>query len=106
MAGRFQDPYVSSTSVSDNSKVHWYFYGRAQPALVLFDATLQGGLFNRNNPYTLPASDIRRITFQADYGIALVLRKWYFDYCQSFLSPEFNGGLSHRWGGIRIGFGF
>jgi hypothetical protein len=104
MAGRFNDPYRSKTAVQDRRKTHWYFYGQVQPALVLFDATLQGGLFNRKNPYTLPASDIRRITLQADYGIVLTLKKWYVDYCQSFLSPEFSGGLSHRWGGIRIGF--
>lgn len=106
MAGKFEDPYCTATDRKPDKKIRWHLYGQLQPAFVLYDATLQGGLFNKQNPYTIPASDIRRFTVQADYGIVITLRRFSLEYCQSFLSPEFSGGLSHRWGGIRIGFLF
>ena len=103
MAGKFDDPYCDGSDRRPDKKIRCHLYGQVQPALVLYDATLQGGLFHKNNPYTLPASAIRRLTLQADYGIVFTVKRLYLEYCQSFLSPEFSGGFSHRWGGIRIG---
>lgn len=70
-----------------------------------YDATMQGGIFNKQSPYTIDAKDIKRITFQQNFGCVLNFKKLYLEYFQSLLSPEFRNGKMHRWGGLKIGLG-
>ena len=80
-------------------------YGQSRVNFIGYDATMQGGLFNRTSPYTIAASDVSRITFQADAGIIVNFKKLYLSYTQSFLTKEFRTGTYHRWGGISVGVG-
>jgi lipid A 3-O-deacylase len=105
MVGNFNNRFLSvATTKPIRKKVQYYLYGQLVGGVIGYDATLQGGLFNRTSPYTISSGDISRFTVQADYGIVLCFRKLYIEYCQSYLSQEFNTGHYHRWGGIRIGF--
>jgi lipid A 3-O-deacylase len=104
MTGYFNSPYKNSST--KNKKVSYYLYAQPQVSIVGYDATLQGGLFNRNSPYTIASKNINRITFQGDYGIVFTFAKMYVEYCQSILTKEFCTGTYHRWGGIRIGVRF
>lgn len=103
MAGHFNNPYRSS---STKKKIAYYLYGQGRAHFVGYDASLQGGLFNRQTEYTISSADIARVVFQADAGIILNFRKLFLSYTQSFLSKEFNAGLYHRWGGVSLGFSF
>ena len=99
MAGHFNSPYAKAKS----KKVSYYLYAQPQVSVVGYDATLQGGIFNRSSPYTIAAKNISRVTFQGDYGLVLSFRKIYLEYCQSVLTKEFSTGTLHRWGGVRVG---
>ncbi len=103
MTGRFDDPYRPFSS-----RKKWRFYGyvRLQPGFTLYDATLQGGIFNRQSPYTLSANELTRFTLQGDFGGVLGIGRLNLEYTQSWLSKEFKTGALHRWGGIRIGVTF
>lgn len=103
--GKFNSPYASSARVPKNS---FKFYGYAQPlvGLVGYNATLQGGLFNRKSPYTLTSHQLTRTVFQANLGIVLRYHKVYLEYSQSMLTKEFDTGKFHRWGGIKAGITF
>jgi hypothetical protein len=81
-------------------------YAYARPALnvIGYDATLQGGVFNRQSVYTIASGNVERFTGQLDYGLVLKTRTLYFEYTRSAISSEFDGGNSYKWGGIRIGF--
>jgi lipid A 3-O-deacylase len=102
MAGHFNDPYQSGK----RRKMEYYFFGQSRVNFIGYDATMQGGLFNRKSPYTIAASDISRITFQADAGMVVNFKNLYLSYTQSFLTKEFRTGRYHRWGGISFGFTF
>ncbi|HTB51434.1 MAG TPA: lipid A deacylase LpxR family protein [Ferruginibacter sp.] len=105
MAGNFNDRYLSvATTKPIRKKVQYYLYGQLVGGAVGYDATLQGGMFDRTSPYTIPTGNISRFTLQGDYGIVVCFRKLYLEYCQSYLTKEFSTGHYHRWGGIRIGF--
>jgi lipid A 3-O-deacylase len=105
MVGNFNNRFLSVAATKPiRKKVQYYLYGQLVGGVIGYDATLQGGLFNRTSPYTISSNDISRFTVQADYGIVVCFRKLYLEYCQSYLSQEFNTGHYHRWGGIRIGF--
>lgn len=84
------------------------FYAYAQPILtaVGYDATLQGGLINRESPYTFKSSAIERFTGQFNYGLILKTRTLYFEYARTNLTREFDSGTSSKGGGFKIGFTF
>lgn len=105
MVGRFNSPYASSTS---SMRRIFKLHGYAQPLmrLVGYDATLQGGMFNKDNPYTLSSQQLTRTVFETNFGLVLGFRKVYLEYCQSLQTKEFKHGKYHRWGGIRLGVNF
>jgi hypothetical protein len=105
MTGNFNNRFLSvATTKPIRKKVQYYLYGQLQGGIIGYDATLQGGMFDRTSPYTIPSANISRFTLQADYGIVVSFRKLYLEYSQSYLTKEFTTGHYHRWGGIRIGF--
>ena len=102
MTGHFNNRYQQNPK----KKTEYYLYGQAKTTVIGYDATMQGGLFNRKSPYIIPSEDISRITFQADAGVVVNFRKLSFSYSQSFLTKEFATGKQHRWGGLTFGFSF
>ncbi|HEY0046382.1 MAG TPA: lipid A deacylase LpxR family protein [Flavobacterium sp.] len=91
-----------------NSKRKYQIYAYSQPLInvVGYDATLQGGIFNRASPYTIASDNVERFTAQHNYGIILQSRTMYFEYSRSVISREFRTGRAAGWGGVRIGFRF
>jgi lipid A 3-O-deacylase len=104
MAGRFNKRFSSLTSKS--KKAEYYLYGQGRLNFIGYDASMQGGLFNRNSPYTISGGDVTRATFQADAGVIVNFRKLFLSYTQSYLTKEFRTGKYHRWGGVSIGVAF
>ena len=102
MAGRFNKRFLPPGN--EKRKAEYYFYSQGRVNFIGYDASMQGGLFTRNNPYTIAGSDVTRVTFQADAGIIVNFKKIYLSYTQSILTKEFRTGKYHRWGGISAGF--
>ena len=94
----FVDPGVRKIQMSD-----LYFFADISGKFVAYNATLQGGLFS-NDPHTL--SLINRLTAQFTSGIVWRINWFAFEYGQTFLSKEFDSGLSHKWGYISLKFAF
>lgn len=105
MAGRFDPPFANPIN-RKRLPLQLYVYAQPLVSLVAYDASLQGGLFNRSSPYVIPANQLMRTPFQANYGAVLRYRKLYLEYYQSWLSREFETGMPHRWGGVKIGLAF
>ncbi len=103
--GRYQSPMAGSLG---KSKRDFQIYLYTQPlfSLVASDATLQGGIFNKKNPYTLTGSEISRGVFQHNYGAIISYRKIYAAYYRTYLSKEFRTGREHAWGGVKLGVAF
>ncbi len=100
MAGLFDDPFTNFSKPKRKNQVYLY----AEPLLniVGYDATLQGGLFNRSSPYTISSKEITRLVFQGTVGIVFKINTLQLEYFQSYLTKEFKTGGTHLWGGIRI----
>ncbi len=92
------------TSVKNKNKFQLYLYTQPLINVIGYDATLQGGLFNRESVYTISSNDMERFTLQNNYGIVLQYREFYAEYSRTLLTREFSYGDSHKWGGIRLGF--
>jgi hypothetical protein len=102
IAGYFDDPFKNRPASKKHFRI--YAYEHFLINLVGYDATMQGGLFDKNSPYTIPASNIDRVVFENRFGFVVVYRNIYLEYFQSYLSQEFKTGTYHVWGGIQIAF--
>ncbi len=88
----------------EKQKFTYHFYLQPIVNIVLYDATMNGGLvFNRDSRYTLSNKEIERFTLQGNAGVVFSIGSFYIDYFQSILSKEFTTGDYHRWGGLRVG---
>jgi len=103
MIGYFDSPFRSGTSTKNNFRI--YAYEHPEVNVVGYDATLQGGLFDKTSPYTVSAKDVTRFTFQNRFGFVMIYQRFYLEYFQSLLSHEFTTGNYHVWGGVQIAFG-
>jgi lipid A 3-O-deacylase len=102
MAGLFDDPFTNFSKQKRKNQV--YLYAEPLMNIVAYDATLQGGLFNKSGPYTISSNEITRLVFQGNIGIVFKIKALQLEYFQSYLTKEFKTGGTHLWGGIRIGW--
>lgn len=97
---------INSPFSSTQERNGFKLYAYAQPVLnvIGYDATLQGGVFNKQSPYTISPGNVERFTGQLNYGLVLKTKTLYFEYSRSMITKEFESGDSYNWGGIKIGF--
>ncbi|TGE26536.1 lipid A deacylase LpxR family protein [Hymenobacter metallicola] len=74
-----------------------YATGQAEGRVVGYNATLQGGLFNRRSPYTLPASALKRAVGQGTVSLVAAYAGLSFRTSAVWITPEFRGSRPHAW---------
>lgn len=67
-----------------------------------YDATLQGGLINKESPYTLQFNEIHHLTWSAEAGLSLSYKRYTASFIQNIASPEFKNARWHKWGRIKL----
>ena len=67
-----------------------------------YDASFQGGLFDRSSPHTLSTSALERITLRSEGGLKFRYRSLALLYSRTFLTSEFTDGGDHGWGSVVI----
>lgn len=103
--GKFGSPFIQpETAYRKNFRL--YIYRQPAVSLIGYDATLQGGLFNRSSPYFIQAKEMSRLTFQNTSGLVVNISRLYLEYNRTFLTREFRAGKRHQWGGVKIGCSF
>jgi lipid A 3-O-deacylase len=108
------NPYFSNLGFSKRSVNHsrglkntqYYVFLKAAGTAVGYDATLQGGMFNHDNVYTISSDSLSRFKFNTSAGLAFSYGGARIDLEQHFISPEFTGGLWHMWIGLGLSFSF
>lgn len=80
------------------------FFAYAAPAvdLVGYDATLQGGVFNKRSPYTISNADMHRVVVRQRAGVVFRGDRFSVEYFRTHVGAEFAGGSAHRTGGIAL----
>jgi len=105
----FEMPWLAgerSTEGKASGKWQYGIFATGFVKGVLYDATLEGGVFNNTSNYTIPASDIERLVLQASAGVFFAYRQFGLMYEQFYITPEFAGALHHRWGHINVSYCF
>jgi Uncharacterized protein conserved in bacteria len=103
IVGLFSSPFSTTTP---ERKFNVFVYDRPSVNVIAYDATLQGGMFNKNSMYTIDAANIRRATFENRWGVGLRYKAINLEYFQTYLTKEFDSQMDHRWGGIQIAVAF
>ncbi len=103
MFGYFDSPFTTTVATAKNFRI--YGYEHAAVNAVAYDATLEGGLFDKTSPYTISPKNITPFVFENRFGFVVVYRRIYLEYFQSLLSNEFTTVNYHVWGGVQIAFG-
>lgn len=110
-AGRL-NPYFANLGVAGPGRRaglrSWQLYGQGtlEGRLIGYDATLQGGAFTTNNPYTLAAGTVHRAILRGAGGVVLAHEGLSFAATATWVSPEFVGGRTHRWGQLGVAVAF
>jgi hypothetical protein len=99
MAGWFENPF---TSAGPGKRGQAYLYVHPQVDIVGYDATLQGGLFTDNSPYTIAGKDVSRAVFRFDGGLRVGCRGIWLSAYARYLGKEFATGLDHATGGLEL----
>lgn len=89
---------------SHASRRRWQGYAEATLTgrLVGYDATLQGGVFNRSSPYVLAASQEHRTVLHSTGSLVLAHEGLSFTATAAYVGPEFSGARPHRWGALGL----
>jgi hypothetical protein len=74
--------------------------------LIGYDATLQGGVFNKNSIYTLSSGEINRFVVEAYGGFELSYGLIELQFLQYWKSREFYSGQDHKYVSVRLNFAF
>jgi len=103
--GRFMPVYRGPISVfglnTPGNKWQYWLGLKAGMKVVGYDATLQGGMFNKENVYVISSGDINRLIYYGSAGIAVYYRNYGLVYDQFFIIPEFKNARNFAWGSIR-----
>ena len=100
MHSYFSDPGLTRDRTA--KKFQCYVFAKGKVKAVGYNATMQGGMINRNSIYTIPAKDITRVVGTFYYGIVIAYKRFALEYSKAEISSEFRNGLCHGWGRVGI----
>lgn len=90
---------------SQNKRMHVQLHFDVHTKLVAYDATLQGGVFNKSSLYVLNRKQLETFVVEAKAGCVLTYAAWQLHIEQFWTSKAFIGGNDHKYIRIRIGVG-
>ena len=107
----FFSPYFSNLGMDTYHKYRkknfqFYAIAKLNAKVVAYNATIQGGLFSRNNMYTISNDRISRIVIDALTGFVLTYKRTSLEFSKIYITKEFNEGLNHGWGRVVISYSF
>jgi lipid A 3-O-deacylase len=89
-----------------SSVLQCYAFLSGNAKVVGYNATMEGGVFDKESVYVIPPSAIERVVGMYQWGIVLSWKRLSLEYSNISITPEFKGGLSQAWGHINITVSF
>lgn len=98
------DPVFGLVENEKWPKSEYYFFAKTNIHYVAYNALLQGGAFNHDNIFTLKSDEIQHVVGSAEAGFHVRYKGVGLEVAQHYLSPEYKGGLWHKWGRMSLLF--
>lgn len=96
--------YFSTDHLLSKSHNYVHFFAQGNLKTVMYDATLQGGLFNDENPHTIV--DINPLVGEWKVGISGRYDNLEAEMGAQYYTSKFNGSLPHKWVFFKFGILF
>jgi lipid A 3-O-deacylase len=106
------NPYFRNLGVASRAnrgrlqQFQLYATGQVEGRIVGYNATMQGGLFNRSSPYTLRAADLKRAVGQGTVSVVAAYGGVSLRTSAVWITPEFRGSRHHSWVQFGLGVAF
>ena len=100
--GKFESVYLKNTHKMQQTLYSLFL--KTNINTIGRNALLQGGMFNKTNVYTLKHTEISRLVGNAEIGLQFRYKSVGVEMAQHFLSPEYKGGMWHKWGRMSLLF--
>ena len=106
------NPYFKNLGITKRSiieeeglqRLQILFSLKSNVKVVGYDATLEGGIFNKTNSYTIGQNSVTRFVYQGSACLTFSYGGFGINVEQFLLSPEFHNGWWHKW--VHIGLTF
>ena len=95
-----------ANSRTTNHKFIWEWILSANLQGVFYDATLQGGVLNKDETIALPRQDVIEQQYQVRMGINFYVDCFSFRYMVKLNSSDFVNAVVHRYGSVNLSFSF
>ena len=105
-SGYFNNLGMDKYAIERKSNFQFYGILKANVKAVVYNATLQGGMFNDQSVYTIADNRVTRVVVEGMAGIVLTYKRLGLEYSKFYLSKEFKEGLEQRWGRCVITYCF
>jgi hypothetical protein len=107
MKNYFQQIYPCNSFAEQNTKA-WqcYMYVGVKVKTVLYNATLQGGIFDKSSPYVIADEDVKRAVTTGTMGVVISYKRICMEYSYIYITPEYRTGLDHGWGHCSLAISF
>lgn len=104
---RFTKKLLTDEAIkSKKRKVRFFLNMDSYLKLVLFNATLQGGLFSQNQEYVVKQEEISPLVFSANFEIGVLWQGVSLNIEHNFLTKEFDSGDTHNYASIKLMYYF
>ncbi len=77
-------------------------YGKAGVQFIGYDASMQGGVFDKDSPHVVSAADVERVVLGYGWGAQLSFHRLDLGYSEWYIGRTFRDGLTHGWGNVLI----
>lgn len=100
--------FLANTSIPSTRKksLIWEWVFEANLKGVFYDATLEGGLFNKDESVILDKQEIISQQYQLRMGVNLYYKNLSFRYMVKYNSSNFNTATIHRYASLNLGLAF
>jgi lipid A 3-O-deacylase len=92
--------YFEHLGPSPDNPFNLYFQMEGTGRLVVYDATLQGGIFNKTSPYVIPSESVNRLVGDINMSLVFEVRGHQLGLYQHLISSRFTDSGWHGWLGI------
>jgi len=104
--GKFQNYFESPNNFSKRDKVQVYMEVQASAQLVAYNATLQGGVFSKENEHVIDSNDLERLRLSGMVSLSASFKKMMMSIGTHFNTKSYSFGEGHRYGFIVLSYSF
>lgn len=85
-----------------SQKLIYWISAEISQQFIFYNATLNGGFFQKNSPYTLSYNELKHNLTRINIGISCFYKQNGMVLGFTQISPEIKSGRLHRWGSVRL----